>query len=336
MLATVLNTIQIGIVCLQETKSTCTDHIRSLNWHFYLSGDADDPHAGVGFAVPQYLLPLVHDFIPLTARIAILKLATKPFPISLFSVYAPSQVSCEQEDLDRKEAFWRSLYEWYMHFSPHTYPIIMGDFNTRLYANQLEGLDRHIGPVTFSPPTEADLAQNNFTYMLQFLVQNGLCIISSMRPRPPSKLITYREIADLTNDPTRPTIGNFAVLDHVVTPFQYRTFFRSILSVPSLPLPGFIGITCLQQNLLLQISFIRTPRLLRRHFSLQVPPRNMHSTLWSFNISRKAHLLLPLRSTPNPYLILFVFILTAHAQISITSAPATLLAGAYTSPTHIT
>ena len=175
----------------------------------------------------------------LEIRIAILKLATKPFPISLFSVYAPSQVSCEQEDLDRKEAFWRSLHEWYMHFSPHTCPIIMGDFNTRLYANQLEGLDRHIGPVTFSPPTEADLAQNNFTYMLQFLVQNDLCIISSMRPRPPSKLITYREIADLTNDPTRPTIGNFAVLDHVVTPFQYRTFFRSILSVPSLPLPWF-------------------------------------------------------------------------------------------------
>ena len=212
MLAAVLNTIQIGIVCLQETKSTCTDHIRSLNWHFYLSGDAGDPHAGVGFAVPQYLLPLVHDFIPLTARIAILKLATKPFPISLFSVYAPSQVSCEQEDLDRKEAFWRSLHGWSMHFSPHTYPIIMGDFNTRLYANQLEGLDRHIGPVTFSPPTEADLAQNNFTYMLQFLVQNDLCIISSMRPRPPSKLITYREIADLTTDPPRPTVGNFAVL----------------------------------------------------------------------------------------------------------------------------
>ena len=58
----------------------------------------------------------------------------------------------------------------------------------------------YIGPVTFSPPTEADLAQNSFTYMVQFLVQNDLCIISSMRPRPPCKLITYREIADLTND----------------------------------------------------------------------------------------------------------------------------------------
>ena len=43
----------------------------------------------------------------------------------------------------------------------------------------------------------------------------------------------------MTNDQTRHTVGNFAVLDHVVTPFQYRTFFRSILSAPSLPLPWF-------------------------------------------------------------------------------------------------
>ena len=92
MLATVLSTIQLGIVCLRETKSTCTDPICSLNWHFYLSGDAADPHARVGFGVPQYLLPLVYDFIPLTARIAILKLATKPFPFPLFSVYASSKL----------------------------------------------------------------------------------------------------------------------------------------------------------------------------------------------------------------------------------------------------
>ena len=66
-----------------------------------------------------------------------------------------------------------------------------------------------------------------------------MCLISSMRPRPRSKLITYQEVLDFTSDPTRPTVGNFAVFAHVVTPFQYRIFFRSILSLPLLPLPRF-------------------------------------------------------------------------------------------------
>ena len=239
MLAHILNAIQCGIVCLQETKSTTTDHIRALNWHFYLSGESTDPHAGVGFAVPDHLHPLVLDFVPLTSRIALLQLCTKPLPISLFSVYAPSQVADADLDRSRKNAFWLSLQSWYAQYAPHTYPVLMGDFNTRLYSNQLDGLGHHIGPVVFSMPTEADLSDNNFTHMLDFLVQHDLSIVSSMRPRPPSKLVTYREIADLTDDPVNPTIDNFAVLDHVITPHKYRTCFGSIRSVPSVRLPWF-------------------------------------------------------------------------------------------------
>ena len=100
MFAAVLNTIQIGAVCHRKQKNTCTDHIRSLNWHFYLSGDADDPHAGVGFAVLQHLLPLVHDFIHLEAC-----RKTSRSPCFLDA----SLPSLLQED--RKEAFWRSLHE---------------------------------------------------------------------------------------------------------------------------------------------------------------------------------------------------------------------------------
>ena len=100
-----------------------------------------------------------------------------------------------------------------------SYPILMGDFNTRLHTNHIAGLGRHIGPALFSTSTEADLETNNLTHMIEFLVQHDLSIISSMRPRPPSKLVTYREIADLTDDPFHPNVDNFAVLDHVLAPF---------------------------------------------------------------------------------------------------------------------
>ena len=252
-----------------------------------------------------------------------------------FPLMPPSQVSCQQEDLDRKEAFWRSLHEWYMHFSPHSYPI--GDFNMRLYAHQLEGLDRHIGPVTFSPPTEPDLAHNNFTYMLQFLVQNDLCIISSMRPRPLHINHLSRNFwLDYDYDPTRPAVGNFAVLDHVVTPFQYRTFFRSIWSVPSLPLPWF------HRHYLLTATFV-APDFVHKDPPAAPPAFLPPSTSQKHEFQSvvlqyfwESSSLANPRSAPNPCLILFISILTAHAQVSITSAPITLLAGASTLPTHTT
>ena len=115
----------------------------------------------------------------------------------------------------------------------------MGDFNTRLYTNHIAGLGRHIGPALFSTSTEADLETNNLTHIIEFLIQHDLSIISSMRPRPPSKLVTYREIADLTHDPFHPNVDNFAVLDHILAPFQYRTLFRSIHSNPSIRPPWF-------------------------------------------------------------------------------------------------
>ena len=110
----------------------------------------------------------------------------------------------------------------------------MGDFNTRLYTNHIARLGRRIGPVLL-----ADLETNNLTHIIEFLVQHDVSIISSMRPRPPSKLVTYREIADLTHNPFHPNVDNFAVLDHVLAPFQYRTLFRSIHSNPSIRLPWF-------------------------------------------------------------------------------------------------
>jgi hypothetical protein len=47
----------VGIYCLQETKSQHTGIVKLSHTHFYLSGTADDPYAGVGFAVYN---PLTH------------------------------------------------------------------------------------------------------------------------------------------------------------------------------------------------------------------------------------------------------------------------------------
>ena len=71
------------IYCLQETKSTHSDFLTLSHVRLYLSGTTDDPHAGVGFAIPTPLLPIVYDFHAWNSRIAVLMLNTRPHRFAL-------------------------------------------------------------------------------------------------------------------------------------------------------------------------------------------------------------------------------------------------------------
>ena len=95
-------TLPKGFYCLQETKYTYSDVLKLSHTRLYLSGTIDDPHAGVGFAIPTLLLPIVDDFHPWNSRIAVLILNTRPHRLALFSIYAPSTVQDQRIDLQRK------------------------------------------------------------------------------------------------------------------------------------------------------------------------------------------------------------------------------------------
>ena len=115
----------------------------------------------------------------------------------------------------------------------------MGDFNTRLYSNQIEGRQSHIGPATFSTEIGDDLLQaTNLSYMIDFLQDNELSIVSSMRPRQPSQLITSLEISKSPPPIHFPTIDTRAALDHIICRIEHQTYFGSMKSLPSVPLPG--------------------------------------------------------------------------------------------------
>ena len=239
-LQSTMSTLPIGIFCLQETKSTQTDQIKLSHFIYFMSGQPEDPHAGVGFAVPKPLIPLVYDFHPWSSRIAVLVLNTRPLPLALFSIYAPSQVQDIDLDQTRKEKFWTSLREVYAHYSSRYVPILLGDFNTRLYTNQTVGLNDHIGSSTFAATLEDERMEgNNLQYLLEFVTDHNLCLPSTMRPRPANKIITYAEITDEPADRLVPTISTFATLDHIVARIEDKSMFRTISSKPEVNLPWF-------------------------------------------------------------------------------------------------
>eukprot|EP00435_Cladocopium_sp_Y103_P072569 s37_g40.t1 len=111
----------------------------------------------------------------------------------------------------------------------------MGDFNTRLYSNQLDGLQDHIGNTIFSTTVDDDiLPTTNLSFMTDFLQDNDFCIVSSMRPRPPSKLVTYLDITSDPPPPSHPTLDTYSVLDHVLCRNEHRSLCRSIPFYPFL------------------------------------------------------------------------------------------------------
>ena len=167
-----ISTIKVGIYALQETKSTQTDCLKFPKVHFYFSGSSQDPHAGVGFAIPTPLIPLVYDFHPWSSRIAVLILNTRPLRTAFFSIYAPSHTQDSTLDHQRKTQFWNNLRTVYQTYSAEYTVIMMGDFNTRLYANLVQGLPEHIGNTLFSASVDDELSDsNNLHFFLDFFLK---------------------------------------------------------------------------------------------------------------------------------------------------------------------
>eukprot|EP00435_Cladocopium_sp_Y103_P034618 s736_g9.t1 len=173
----------------------------------------------------------------------------------------------------------------------------MGDFNTRLYSNQLDGLQDHIGNTIFSSTIDDDiLPTTNLSFMTDFLQDNDFCVVSSMRPRPPSKLVTYLDITSDPPPPSHPTLDTYAVLDHVLCRNEHRSLFRSILSLPHIHLPWhhrhFL------QAATIQLPFFRRPRppppAPKRDFSLLSAKLQYQSTaLEAFHLPSLPDPLLP-------------------------------------------
>ena len=167
-------------------------------------------------------------------------LNTRPLPLALFSIYAPSQVQDIDLDQTRKEKFWTTLREVCAHYSSRYVPILLGDFNSRLYTNQTVGLNDHIGSSTFAATLEDERMEgNNLQYLLEFVTDHNLCLPSTMRPRPANKIITYAGITDEPADRLVPTISTFATLDHIVARIEDKSMFRTISSKPEVNLPWF-------------------------------------------------------------------------------------------------
>ena len=221
LLTQIMLKFSIDILCIQETHVTCHDEFHYQGFRFLLSGNKDNPHAGVGFVVSPKAAKFIKAFKPVNARIAILKLNTSPRPFWIYSCYAPSQMvsvaGATEADANRKNQFWEALHEC-TPIDSCQLPILFGDFNARINSRHVD--PPYIGPHIFHRAEQSDSPfLLNSDLLFEFLHTNLMFLPASFMSQRKNAQITYLEINSSELASTNyPNEKDFAQLDHILLP----------------------------------------------------------------------------------------------------------------------
>ena len=221
LLTQIMLKFSIDVLCIQETHVTSHDDFHYQGFRFLLSGNKENPHAGVGFVVNPSAAKYVKAFKPVNARIAILKLHTSPRPFWVYSCYAPSQMvsvaGATEADANRKNQFWEALHDC-TPIDSCQLPILFGDFNARICSRHID--PPYIGPHIFHKAEQSDSPfLLNSDLLFDFLHTNLMFLPASFMSQRKNAQITYLEINSSELASTNyPNEKDFAQLDHILLP----------------------------------------------------------------------------------------------------------------------
>ena len=204
------------LLAIQETKSDSSHSFCKSGWEILHSSTPEGKHHGVGFMVSPFLRPFITDFLAHTPRICELTRQTIPHPITVFCIYAPSQVENSEEDLARKVEFWDALDTLISSHSNSDHVIVLGDFNARL-AQEMDRDVPGLGPNVWGKRQALqDADRDNAEYLKDFLNTYSLIHTPSHTQLPPRQLVTYKEMTRTDHSLNDPSTDNWAALDHVL------------------------------------------------------------------------------------------------------------------------
>lgn len=122
-----INAYNIDLAALQEIRWTGIGQIKVGRYIIFFSGLADRHHFGSGFAVHEKLEKYVKEFIPVSERMACLKLNMTLLNTMLVCVHALTETS---ED-EVKDEFNNKLEETWDSLQENIVKILLGDLNAK-------------------------------------------------------------------------------------------------------------------------------------------------------------------------------------------------------------
>jgi hypothetical protein len=92
-LVQVLGTYKVKIAALQEIRWNGTGQVTVKDYEIYFSGMVDRHSFESGFAVHKSMVPYIKEFRPISERIAVMRIKSRPIDLILICVYAPTETS---------------------------------------------------------------------------------------------------------------------------------------------------------------------------------------------------------------------------------------------------
>lgn len=178
-----LSRLNVDIAALQETRLAEAASLKEKDYTFFWQGKAKDEKRehGVGFAVKNSLLKMVEPPSNGSERILTMRLNTTTCPITLVSVYAPTNMATPEV----KDEFYESLCATLQKLPPKDQVILLGDFNARV------GSDYEAWPSCLGKFNVGKVNENG-QRLLEFCSQFQLCVANSFFQTKPQHKVSWR------------------------------------------------------------------------------------------------------------------------------------------------
>lgn len=235
----------MSIAALQEIRWTGKGQMKINDYIVYYKGTDYGHHFGTGFAFHKNYESCVREFNPISERICIIRLRTKPKKICLINIHAPTENSDEVD----KDEFYEEVTRIYDRVPENVIKIMLGDANAKI------GKELMFVP-TIGLKSVHEEINDNGQIIISFAASRSLVVSSTTFPHKNIHKYTWKS-------PDRRTMNQ---IDHVLIANRYRSSITYVRS--------YRGADCDTDHFLVICKFC---------LKLQRASRHFHKTL-KFNI----------------------------------------------------
>lgn len=208
-LADVLNTYKIDVVAIQEVRWLDVGQIDVGEYVIYYSGSQSSHHFGSGFAVHRKLVPHVIEFRPISDKLSLLMLDTKPINICIVNAHAPTEVSNQ----NKKNEFYDELTKIYEGIRKNSIKIVVGDMNAKC------GRESQFIP-TIGRESLHEQCNDNGLRLVSFATSTGMTISNTTFPHKNIHKATWKSPDDRTRNQ----------IDHVLIERRFKSSITDVRS----------------------------------------------------------------------------------------------------------
>uniref|UniRef100_A0A8D8L8K4 Craniofacial development protein 2 n=1 Tax=Cacopsylla melanoneura TaxID=428564 RepID=A0A8D8L8K4_9HEMI len=207
--------INISILGISEMRWTGSGKQFEQDHVIYYSGDDTQHKYGVGIIVTKELNQSVKSFTPISNRIILLQIESKPANVNIFQVYAPTAQSTE-EDL---ELFYKDLEYSVKKMKSHDITVVMGDLNAKVGEEKYKNISGQFGLGT---------RNDRGSRFLEFCEEHKLSIMNTFFKLPKRRLYTWRAPGDTYRNQ----------IDYITINHRYKNSITSSKTLPGADVPS--------------------------------------------------------------------------------------------------